>query len=163
MNNLGKFIQKKLKELKLSEREMAKRCKISHSYLNQLIKGHNPKTKKPISPTIQTLFKLSAGFRIPVDFLQKVATGTSESYNTKKSMPTKEFIHNMEINSTNEGVIIGGALDRTIPWEEWNQIKESMYFFKSVGLDPSEYSKEDWQTLVKDISLVIRLHKEKKI
>jgi len=75
MNYLGKYLKKKLKELKVSEREISAKCGISHSYLNQLIKGVNPSTKKNISPTLITFEKLSIGLGVSVEFLQKVARG----------------------------------------------------------------------------------------
>ena len=75
MNYLGEYLKKRLIEMKTSEREISAKCGISHSYLNQLIKGINPSTKKSISPTLSTLEKLAEGFGVSADFLQKITRG----------------------------------------------------------------------------------------
>lgn len=64
MNQLGKFIRQKRKELGLSLREFAEMCEISHSYLDNLEKGWDARSGKPISPTIETLQKLASGLKI---------------------------------------------------------------------------------------------------
>jgi len=38
---------------------------ISHAYLNKLEKGRDVRTGKPITPTIETLVKISEGLKIP--------------------------------------------------------------------------------------------------
>lgn len=163
MNTFSLFIKNKLKDLGMSEREMAKKCNISHSYLNQLIKGANPSTNKPISPTIGMLKKLSVGLGMSVDNLQKIANGVPESqlFEQEKTMNTLNMLLEMEKDSSNKGVIIGSNNDRVIPWETWNDIKKAHDFFDTLGLDPSCYSKEDWSDLLDDIALVIKLHAAK--
>lgn len=79
MNYLGRFLKKRLTELKMSEREISARCGISHSYLNQLIKGVNPGTRKNISPTLATFEKLAQGFGVSVEKLQMISRGIKES------------------------------------------------------------------------------------
>lgn len=64
MNQLGKFIKQKRKELGLSLRDFAEMCEISHSYLDNLEKGRDARSGKPVSPTIETLQKLAFGLKI---------------------------------------------------------------------------------------------------
>jgi len=64
MNQLGKFIEHKRKELGLSLRAFAEMCEISHSYLDSLEKGMDARSGKPVSPTIETLQKLALGLKI---------------------------------------------------------------------------------------------------
>lgn len=87
MNYLGKYLKKRLKQLRMSEREISIKCGLSHSYLNQLIKGVNPTTSKSISPTLKTFEKLSIGFDIPVETLQKIAMGFKENKTNKAENP----------------------------------------------------------------------------
>jgi len=87
MNYLGKYLKKRLKQLRMSEREVSSKCGLSHSYLNQLIKGVNPTTNKSISPTLKTFEKLSIGFDVPVETLQKIAMGFKENKTNKAENP----------------------------------------------------------------------------
>lgn len=66
MNKLGIFVKAKREELGLSLREFAKRCNLSHSYIDNIEKGYDSKTQKPMSPTLETLNKLAEGLAIPV-------------------------------------------------------------------------------------------------
>lgn len=66
MNQLGKFIEHKRRELGLSLRAFAEMCEISHSYLDSLEKGMDARSGKPVSPTIETLQKLASGLKIPL-------------------------------------------------------------------------------------------------
>lgn len=63
-NNLGKFIKKLRMEKDLSLRELAEQTGLSHSYLCNLENGSDPRSGKPLSPTIPTLEKLSAGLNV---------------------------------------------------------------------------------------------------
>lgn len=85
MNHLGRYLKKRLNELKMSEREISAKCGISHSYLNQLIKGVNPSTKKRISPTLSTFEKLADGFGVQVEQLQKISRGIKEENDVNNS------------------------------------------------------------------------------
>lgn len=162
MNYLGRFIQQKLCSMEISEREMAKKCNISHSYLNQLIKGTNPTTSKPISPTILTLEKLSRGFKIPVSDLQKIASGTpEEALMLENEEGRNKYLQNIEHKASSTGIPVGSNSDRVIPWDVWEQFKQAQSFISSIGLDPSEYDETAWKSLLQDISLVIKLHNEK--
>ena len=48
-------------ESKMSQREFARRCDLSNSYISFLEKEMNPKTGKPIVPTIEQYKKLADG------------------------------------------------------------------------------------------------------
>ena len=154
--------KKKIKEMNISEREISARCGISHSYINQIIKGINPRTGKSISPTISTLEKLSKGLDITPNDLQKIVRGIPEEEIFNKSDFKSKFLEELEKESTNEGVPVGTKKDRVIPWEIWNQIKEAQNFIECLGLDPSEQTDEEWKELIDDIHLVVKLHLAKK-
>jgi len=63
-NNLGKFIKKLRIKKDLSLRQLAEQTGLSHSYLCNLENGYDPRSGKPLSPTIPTLEKLSAGLNV---------------------------------------------------------------------------------------------------
>ncbi len=51
----------------LSLRDFSDRLGISHAYLSKLEKGLDPRTKKYIAPTMETLTKIAEGLDIPTD------------------------------------------------------------------------------------------------
>lgn len=73
METLGSFIAKERNRRNLSLRDFAELCDLSHSYLDSLEKGKDRRTNKPVSPTIDTLKKLSKGLNKPINELIDMA------------------------------------------------------------------------------------------
>lgn len=69
---LGEVIKKYREEHQLSQRDFAKRCDISYTYVSALEKNIDYRTGKPISPTLETVKKVSAAIQIPIDDLLKM-------------------------------------------------------------------------------------------
>lgn len=68
---LNEFTKQYREKEGLSQREFAKRCKMSHSYISMFENGKNPGTGKKLIPTGETLRNLAAGMRMTVDDLVK--------------------------------------------------------------------------------------------
>lgn len=66
---ISEFISRYLNENKLSQRQFAKNCGLSNGYISMLINNENPKTKKPLVPSLSALISLSKGMGITVDEL----------------------------------------------------------------------------------------------
>ena len=66
---LGQFIINHRKSKNLSQRQFAALCNVSNGYIAMVEKGLNPKTKKPIIPTLMQLKKLASGMGISVSEL----------------------------------------------------------------------------------------------
>ena len=66
---ISEFISRYLNENKLSQRQFAKNCGLSNGYISMLINNENPKTKKPLIPSLSALISLSKGMGITVDEL----------------------------------------------------------------------------------------------
>lgn len=66
---LGEWIKQYRKERGLSMQRFADMCGFSKAYIGQLEKGINPKTKKPMSPTMQTFTKIANSVGMSVDQL----------------------------------------------------------------------------------------------
>jgi transcriptional regulator with XRE-family HTH domain len=145
MNYLGKYLKKKLKELKVSEREISAKCGISHSYLNQLIKGVNPSTKKNISPTLTTFEKLSNGLGVSVDFLQKIARGIIHEEN-------EFFVADKLFYSEN----------KNISPDLLTQIHDFQNFISIIGLDNKTRSENEWTELIYELKSVIGKHMQER-
>ena len=58
---LGEFIQSYRAEHGLSQRQFAHNCDLSHSYISMIERGINPRSDKPIVPTIGQLKKIADG------------------------------------------------------------------------------------------------------
>ena len=65
-SNLPDILKQIRFERGLSLRELSVQIGISHAYLNKLERGEDLRTGKPITPTIETLVKISEGLNIPV-------------------------------------------------------------------------------------------------
>ncbi|WP_425057659.1 hypothetical protein SCACP_21790 [Sporomusa carbonis] len=71
INKLGEFVR--TTRGKRSLREFAKQCGISHTHLDSIEKGYDPRTGKKVSLTIETLEKLAKGLNTDTDFLVKLS------------------------------------------------------------------------------------------
>ena len=136
MNYLGKYLKKRLKELKMSEREVSSKCGISHSYLNQLIKGVNPSTRKNISPTLATFEKLGKGFGVSIEHLQKIARGQVDyNKNSRKKFLDENYAE--------------------YPPEMIKQIKDFQDFMMEIGFDKSKKTEKEWCSIIAGIKEIV--------
>lgn len=63
---LGNLIIDYRKRMNISQREFSRRCDLSNSYISFLEKEVNPKTGKPLIPTLEQYKKLADGMGITV-------------------------------------------------------------------------------------------------
>ncbi|MBE6067951.1 MAG: helix-turn-helix transcriptional regulator [Clostridium lundense] len=73
MQNLQSFLINKRKELKLSLRNAADLIGISHSYLNTLEKGVDPRNNAPVNPTPETLQLISKAYNTSYEYLMRLS------------------------------------------------------------------------------------------
>ena len=93
---LGGLIKEYRDEHGISQRQFATACGLSNGYISMLEKGENPKTGKPVTPTLQQLKKLADGMGMtmmdmldrvddmPIDITEVAPAGV------KKSAPANE-------------------------------------------------------------------------
>ncbi len=67
--NLGKIIKDYRDKHNLSQRDFAKRCGLSYTYIAMLEKGTDYRSEKPISPTLDAINKVAKGLQITLDEL----------------------------------------------------------------------------------------------
>lgn len=72
---VGEWLKLYREQHNLSMQGLADLCGFSKAYINVLEKGVNPKTGKPISPTMQTFEKIARGTKTDVDTLLKILDG----------------------------------------------------------------------------------------
>ncbi|MFJ8529669.1 helix-turn-helix domain-containing protein [Bacillus sp. NPDC094106] len=63
MNTLGKVISDYRLKNKLSQRDFATLCDVSHSYINKLEKGVDPRSGKPVEPTLLMIEKIAKAMK----------------------------------------------------------------------------------------------------
>lgn len=120
-NHFGNYI-KKLRGTD-SIRETAKNIGISHTYLNSLEKGFDPRTKKERKPTPLVVKQLSDYFKVPyTDLLQKAGYITENELSSNKQLSQKEmeeystYLYNKYLDKYNKSTIEGKAI-RELPNE----------------------------------------------
>lgn len=111
MNNLQDFLIDKRKELNLSLRNAANLIGISHTYLNTLEKGVDPRNHMPTKATPETLKLISKAYDISYEYLMILAGYlhiNRKSLTDKENLEIKiyEFIKDLMENS--EGLILSG-------------------------------------------------------
>lgn len=66
---IGDIITKYCSDHGLSYRQYALQCGVTNGYISMLINGANPKTGKPLRPTVETYAKLAAGMGMDINEL----------------------------------------------------------------------------------------------
>lgn len=131
-NELGNLLKKLRGDLSL--REAAKKSGVSHTYISDLEKGINRKTKEPITPTAETLKRLSTAYNHPFSDLMYKA-GLIPNPNDELVVKTHELIattrievkkklENLEKNGVDEklvGNLIITALEKQSSFPEKNK------------------------------------------
>lgn len=70
---LGQYIRDYRERMGLSRRALAAKCGVSHTYIGLLEDGANPKTKEPVTPTIEKLYAVARGMGTTLqDLLREV-------------------------------------------------------------------------------------------
>lgn len=82
MKTLGDIIKKYRLDHDLSLREFSKKCGLSHTYIDKLEKGVDPRSKKPVEPTLDALEKVSIAIDLSLDELLTTLGKINTSSNT---------------------------------------------------------------------------------
>ena len=72
-NTLGKYLHNEREKRNMSLREFSELLGISHTYLNKLENGKDPRNGKPVSPTIETLNEISKALHVSLEYLLEVS------------------------------------------------------------------------------------------
>ena len=90
---LGEVIKEYREEhSNMSLREFAKRCGLSHAYIDKLENGFDPVTGKPVSPTLTTVIAIAKALGITNEELMKKIGYVKESDSQDPQSKTKEEI-----------------------------------------------------------------------
>lgn len=75
---LGDLIKEYRRINNLSLRDFAKKCGLSHTYISALEKNIDPRTSKPIAPTLDTVKYVSKGMNMPIEDILKLLDDKQE-------------------------------------------------------------------------------------
>lgn len=65
--NIGEYIKKYIDEHEISQRQFAEKAGVTGGYINMLIKGKNPGTGKPVTPSYPVIAKIAKAMGMSVD------------------------------------------------------------------------------------------------
>lgn len=140
---LGELIKKFREENKMSLREFAKKAGLSHSYINNLENGIDPRSGKEVMPTIETLKKIAQAMNMELNDLLK-QIGYIEAEKSREWQP--------KLTEKDEKDIA-----RTL--EEWMKdltSAEGLAFFNGEPVDEEtkEYLKDSFEMILKHARLM---------
>lgn len=93
---IGEIITKYCMEHGISNQQFASICDVSKGYISMLINNKNPRTGKPLRPTIETYQKLAEGMNMTLDDLFEIMDDAPVRLRLNTSMiipntPSKEM------------------------------------------------------------------------
>lgn len=88
--HIGEFIYNYLIEHQMSQRQFAKRCNFSNGYISMLINNVNPKTGKPLVPSLTALLSISKAMGITLDELIDAVDDLDVDISAAKNLPATE-------------------------------------------------------------------------
>lgn len=102
--------------MQISQREFARRCDLSNSYISFLEKETNPKTGKPMVPTIEQYKKLADGMDMSLQSLFELLDEDSPV-----DLHAPVIMAESSAPKTLEARIVSGGMDK-LPQEQREQI-----------------------------------------
>lgn len=111
---LGDLIKQYRAINKLSLRDFASRCGLSHTYISALEKNIDPRTGKPIAPTLDTVKYVAKGMNTSIEEVLKVLDEQQE-FVVNQDLPSTYKDNNTTHNSA--VVFVYGTIPAGIPME----------------------------------------------
>ena len=92
--HIGEFINQYLSKKNMSQRQFAKDCGLSNGYISMLIKNINPKTGKPLVPSLSALISIAKGMGITVDELIAQTDDINVDITLTRNLPKSTYQKN---------------------------------------------------------------------
>lgn len=128
---IGEIVRQFRENNGLSLREFADMAKLSHAYIDKLESGIDPRTQKPVTPTIRTIELLAAAMGLTTERLMEKA-GIIDDKNEDKSSQHEEdpeleilFRDLREMDANDRAIIMAIARERKRQREQSDRGKES--------------------------------------
>lgn len=88
--HIGEFINSYLLEHQMSQRQFAKKCGFSNGYISMLINNSNPKTGKPLVPSLTALLSISKTMGMSLDELIDSVDDMNVDISAAKNLPATD-------------------------------------------------------------------------
>ena len=148
---LGEFLTSERKKRDLSLRDFADELGISHTYLQNLEKGSDPRTGNPVSPTVEKKELISKSLDVSLDFLIKLA-GYQISNNVTNLSSANKSNNYLDINFD---MLTDEEIDDT--FTSYLKKQDRVMFF-----DPeSDRSPEEKRAILKELTKKEKKRQEK--
>lgn len=98
---LGDLIKKYRTENKISQRDFAKLCNLSHTYIAALEKNIDSRTGKPIAPTLDTVKYVSNAMNMPIEDILHLLEDNQEFIMNKEAPKYDSKINNKLLECLN--------------------------------------------------------------
>lgn len=99
---LGELIKKYRNEKNISQRDFAKVCNLSHTYIAALEKNIDPRTGKPIAPTLDTVKYVAKAMNMSIETVLHLLEDNQEFVMNKDAPKYNDnsfYIENKKINT----------------------------------------------------------------
>jgi repressor LexA len=106
---IGDLIKEYRTKNKMSLRDFASRCGLSHTYISALEKNIDSRTGKPIAPTLDTVKYISKGMNMQIEDILKILDDEQEFIVNEEV--SKSFVSNSAV------VLIYGTIPAGVPME----------------------------------------------
>ena len=90
---ISEILKQYRNEHNLSQRQFADRCGVSNGYISLLEKGKNPKTGKPVKPTLVNLQKIARTMGITIDELLSSADDLEVDISAKPTLSAEDGLY----------------------------------------------------------------------
>ncbi|WP_175532346.1 helix-turn-helix domain-containing protein [Paenibacillus sp. yr247] len=105
LQEFADFILQLRKERKLSLRDVGEASGLSYTYIGNLERGKDPRTRTPIRPSTDTIRRLSEAFNYPYELLLKKA-GFLDPQETGKNQFELSNLHLLDSSVTLDGILL---------------------------------------------------------
>lgn len=103
---IGEIVRQYRKEHKITMESFAKKAKVSKGYISMLEKGKNPKTDKPITPTLETLKNLADAMNVDFNLLlNQIDSDQAIRMNVGKTGAIHQVIENVPFYESESSIV----------------------------------------------------------
>lgn len=113
---LGNIVNQYRTDNHLSMEEFSKRCSLSKGYISMIENGINPRSSKPIAPTLPSIMKIATAMNMELDDLLKMMDGNQKVTLISSQMPEQK--HGVTI-------VVLGRVAAGIPLEAIEEIVDT--------------------------------------
>ena len=102
MKTLGELLKDYREEHSLSLRNFATQCNISHSYIDKLEKGIDPRNGQPVEPTLDMIEKLAKAMGLSLDSLLRAIGKIDATENSPSKVNNLDTLKSVALSEKDE-------------------------------------------------------------